>query len=84
MLGKYNKNDLKLLLLLYKEDCTSEARGLSKGNLTTQLEISASKLNQLLPIMIDDKLIQNGLKIGKLKTYFITNEGIELLESLEN
>lgn len=78
-ISHYNRNDLRLLVILINDQCVNKLKAYTRKALLEQSNYSASKLNKIIPKMVKDGLIQEGLRSGISKTYFITTKGINLM-----
>ncbi|MGL6174912.1 MAG: hypothetical protein ACRC1P_09945 [Cellulosilyticaceae bacterium] len=81
--------DVKILMLLNKEDKTTPFKSLkfddiwSKYTSSSNANISESSLRRNVKVLMEHGYIEYGFKMGSIKTYYITSLGIELLSAIK-
>lgn len=78
----YNKNDILILSMVQALGGRNKLTSKTIQKLTEKTERSATKVRATVRLLIEDGLLEEGLKLGNAKTYYITDKGLELLESL--
>ena len=81
-----NKNDVLILRTLYKNKKVSELQSMTITALTNSLEnkFSTMKVRTTIYEFVKQGIVHEGLKQGNSKTYFISNDGIKILNDLVN
>lgn len=81
--------DIKILMILNKEDKNTPVKSLSFEDVwdryksSTKGNISESSIRRNLKLLIENGYVEHGFKIGSVKTYYITSLGIELLSTIK-
>lgn len=83
----YTKNDYKILKNIM--DRKDETKGLSKNKATTVKEVcdktglSYNKVRLTLKNFLEDGFVGYGVALSKTKTFYVTEEGLIELKSLD-
>lgn len=80
-LEEMNLNDFTILIsLLDKNDATigkSKLKGLTKAEIASKSKFSVAKVGQVIKEFLELGYLDEGLKKGRAKTFFITYKGLE-------
>lgn len=77
-----SKNDYKILLKLYENNCTTEMRSYSIKKLCEITELSVNKIRSTIKTFMILDYIAEGCVQHNAKTYFITVNGIQKIKTL--
>ena len=79
-----SKKEYTILLLLKEQNATNATTSLSSRKVFDLIneQFSIVTVQNTLKALTERELISLGLKDGKANTYFISEKGIELLESI--
>ena len=75
---KYNKTDYEILYFLNDEDFNSEFKSVTIKTIIEKLKYSESKIRMAINGFLKDNYVKEGIKQGQAKTYYITEEGIDI------
>lgn len=88
ILDELNLNDFKILIsLIDKNDSTvgkSKLKGKTIAELAEQTKFSKVKVGQVIKNFSELGFIEEGLKKGRAKTYFLTYEGLSKINEFKN
>jgi predicted transcriptional regulator len=78
-----HKSDIKILQTLFKSECTNEIKSFTIKQLKTYLsEFCYSKIHNTLVSLSLGGLVAKGYKNSRADTYYITDNGINILRGL--
>ena len=79
-----NINDIKILQILEKEDCTNNLKSFTVKRISNEVNLSQTKVRYTMPMLNDLGYANKGFSNGKSQTYYITEKGIEFLRRCLN
>lgn len=80
-----NNNSIKILVRIRDVENNlglCEGRGMTKEQITTRCEMSTSTINRGIKLLKDNGYIKEGIMSINRKTYYITQQGINLLKAI--
>lgn len=80
----FSRNDYEVLIHLYNNDYIAEINAPPIKKIKEEVELSPNKIRQALKNFIIVGYVDEGTTIGKAKTYYITNRGIDRIEKMLN
>lgn len=82
-----NINDFKILIsFLSKDDATlgkSKITGLTKSDIAKKSKFSVAKVGQVITYFVEIGLLEEGLKKGRAKTFFVTYDGLKKIDEFK-
>lgn len=76
------RNDYAILAELYNGQCTTELRAYTIAHLRDKTNLSMNKVRRSIEIFKGIGYVQEGIKSGRAKTYYITIAGINRIDSI--
>lgn len=76
----FTRNEYKILNTLYKNACTSKLCSFRIQKIADESQLSIPKIRQSMKMFCNLGLVEKGAKDERADTYFITKEGIEVVE----
>lgn len=73
----FNTSDYQILEVLVQNNCTSPMASLTRQQIVKMTNLSMSKIRITLQNFVFAKIIKEGAKDGKKKTYYITELGLK-------
>ena len=77
-----NKNDYNILETLYTNQCITKICSFTKQKIAEKCNLSVFKITASIKIFINMNLVCEGAKDERAKTYYLTEQGIELIENI--
>lgn len=81
------QNDIKVMSFMYNTETgkgLSKAKGITIEDLKSQIDfLSESKIRSTVRLLLENGFVDYGVKIGKMKTYHITNDGLNYIKSIK-
>ena len=77
-----NKNDIKFLYCLYKNECTSELKSFTIKKIQENVGLSNTHVRYTKKLMLVEGYINNGFQDGNASTYYITQTGLAKLKEV--
>ena len=77
-----NKSDYFILGTMYKKKCVNRICSLTKQKLAKKCELSVYKISSTMKMFQNMGLVEEGAREIREKTYYLTEEGIELAEKI--
>ena len=77
-----NKSDYFILDTMYKNKCVNRICSLTKQKLAKKCELSVYKISSTMKMFQNMGLVEEGAREIREKTYYLTEEGIELAEKI--
>ena len=75
-----DKLDFAILNVIQEADATTSLKAISRKQIIETIEIGSQNLFIRLKKLLEDGLVNKGLKDGREHTYFITKSGIKIFE----
>ena len=77
-----NKNDYNILDTLYRNQCVTKICSFTKQRIANECKLSVFKITASLKIFINMGLVDEGAKDERAKTYYLTENGVKLIEDI--
>ncbi|MDK2932799.1 MAG: hypothetical protein PWP27_609 [Clostridiales bacterium] len=79
-----NKNDIKILYALYKNQCTNEMKSFTIKKIQEETGLSNTKIRYTIRGLSMSGYLGEGFQSGNASTYYITLKGIGLLKEVSS
>ena len=79
---QFTKNDIYILNSILKNGGENELKSVSISTITKDTELSHTKVRATIKVLASGNYIKEGFMQKNAKTYFITDEGKEMLTKL--
>lgn len=81
---QYVQSDFELLEVMVKAKSFGPYQGLTIKELVEKSNYSHTKIRSSMRVLIANKYLQEGFMNRNAKTYYVTDEGIELMKDLSS
>lgn len=76
----FTRNEYKILNTLYKNACSSKLCSFRIQRLADETDLSIPKIRQSMKMFFNLGLVDKGAKDERADTYFLTKDGIHMVE----